>query len=347
MFRASGRSFNPLGLNSTGVAWASIGIEDGDVAPRRAHKKGRGTGMIKIGIVSSGILCWLFAMLLLCGFRKPDERMTREERPVPVKAMRVVARDLARTLDFVGDIRARDEALVYPKVSGKVIEKTKQEGASVAKGEAILFVDRDETGYKFEKAPVESPLTGVVGRVFVDVGSHLTPQTAVALVVNLESVKINVAIPEIRLSEVVLGQTAVVSADAYPGEEFKGIVVQLSPVLDPVTRSAPAEIAVSNAGHRLKPGMYARVKILVAEYKKIPVLLKEAVVGRSENHAFVYAIEGGQAVRKKVLLGFQEEPFVAVKEGVKEGDLVVVVGQEKLQDGSKVVVETMDVPERV
>lgn len=302
---------------------------------------------VKMGVVSSTLVCFLSVILLLCGFRKSDERSMQEERPLPVKAMRVETQDIVRTLDFVGDIRGRDEALVYPKVSGKVIEKIKEEGAPVVKGEAMMFVDRDETGYKFEKAPVESPLTGVVGRVFVDLGSQLTLQTPVALVVNMESVRIGVYIPESRLGEVILGQTASVSVDAYPDEEFMGVVAKLSPVLDSATRSAPAEIAVSNEGHRLRPGMYARVKILVAEYKKIPVLLKEAVVGRSENHALVYAIEGGRAVRKKVMLGFQEEPFVAVNEGVKEGDLIVVVGHEKLRDGMKVVVEMIDVPERV
>ncbi|MEW6101019.1 MAG: hypothetical protein AB1481_01855, partial [Candidatus Omnitrophota bacterium] len=65
---------------------------------------------------------------------------------IPVRVVKVEMRSLEEALDYSGSIKAQDEAVVYPKVSGKVIEKIKEEGSQVEKGEVILYLDRDEVG---------------------------------------------------------------------------------------------------------------------------------------------------------------------------------------------------------
>ena len=120
---------------------------------------------------------------------------------IPVTVEKVVLQDIQETLDYIGDIRAFDEVAIYPKVSGKIVEKVKQEGASVVKGEIIAYIDRDEVGLKFERAPVESPRQGIIGRIYVDIGTQVSPQTEIGLVVNMDSMKINLDIPEKYLSQ--------------------------------------------------------------------------------------------------------------------------------------------------
>jgi len=93
-------------------------------------------------------------------------------------------------------LRQKTKAIIYPKVSGKIIEKLKNEGDSVVKGDVIAYIDRDEVGFKFEKAPVESPMNGIIGRVYVDIGTQVSTQTAVALAVRMDNVKIDLDIPE-------------------------------------------------------------------------------------------------------------------------------------------------------
>src|SRR3989338_7346451 len=78
-------------------------------------------------------------------------------KAIPVKVMKVKLENLKKLLEYAGSIKGRDEAVVYPKVSGKIIEKVREDSSPIAKGELILFIDRDEIGLKFEKAPVESP----------------------------------------------------------------------------------------------------------------------------------------------------------------------------------------------
>ncbi len=282
----------------------------------------------------------LAAVLFFSGCQnKPDAvKAGAASEAIPVKAEKVILRDIFETLDYVGNIKAKDEVIVYPKVSGKIIQKVKEDGNTVEKNEAIAYIDRDEVGLKFEKAPVQSPLSGIIGRVYVDIGQNVDMQTPVALVVSMDKVKIDFDTPEKYLPRVSLGQQARINVDAYPQQEFLGQVSKISPVVDLTTRSAPVEITVDNPGHRLKSGMFAKVRLILEEHKNVPVILKEAVIGR-EPDLYVYVIENNRAVLKKITLGLREGPYYQVREGLKQGDIVVIMGQQRLRDNAQVSVE--------
>jgi len=277
----------------------------------------------------------LFILFSGCG-KKIEKKI--EEEVIPVRVVTIQPQRLDISIEYVGDIRAFDEVVVYPKVSGKIIEKIKEDGQSVAKGEAIAYIDRDEVGLKFEKAPVESPLAGVIGRVYVDIGTYVNVQTPVALVVNMDKVKILLEIPEKYLPKISLEQEASIYVDAYPTEEFQGKVTKISPVVDLATRSAPVEISLDNPDHRLKSGMFARVKLVIDSRENAFVILKEAVIGQ-EPDTYVYVVKEGRAVLEKVTLGIRQGPYYEVKDGLKEKDLVVIVGQQKLYENAPVKME--------
>lgn len=272
-----------------------------------------------------------------------------KDTKISVRVEKVRLQDIARTLEYIGNVKAEAEVMVYPKVSGKIIEKIKEDGSAVDKGDIIAYIDRDETGLKFEKAPVESPIKGTVGRVFVDIGSQVTAQTlagaqtAVAMIVDMDTMKIDLDIPEIYLPRVSLGQQAAISFDAYPGEIFTGVLTKISPVLNLLNRAAPVEIQIDNKDHRLKSGMFARVIIVIEEHKQVPVVIKEALIGK-DPELYVYVAENEKALLKKVTVGIRSGENVEITSGLTEGDLVVVMGQQRLYDNAPVRVE-MDEPE--
>jgi RND family efflux transporter, MFP subunit len=265
-----------------------------------------------------------------CGAKKDKAKYIEE--PIPVKVVKVKTQDLDKALEYVGNIQGEDEAQVFPKVSGKIIEKVRREGDLVSKGDLLAYIDRDEVGLKFEKAPVESPLTGVVGRVYVDIGSSVNTDTPIALIANLDKAEIHLDIPEKFLPKISLGQDADITVDAYPNEKFLGKVTMISPIVDLQTRAAPIEIKIENADHRLQSGMFAKVKLVIEEQKNVPVILKEAIIGRGEN-TYVYIVDGNRAFLKSVTLGLRQGPYYGVENGVKSGEKVVVVGQQRLRDG--------------
>ncbi len=284
------------------------------------------------------ILLFIVTVIAISGCGRKTSPIEKQEA-VPVRAMKVTLEDLERSLEYVGDLRGQNEAVVYPKVSGKIVEKIKEDGSVVEKGDVIAYIDRDEVGLRFEKAPVESPLAGIVGRVYVDIGSNVTPGTPIALVSDMNKMEIGLDIPEKYLPEVVLGQEARMVVDAYPGEEFTGRVTMISPIVDLETRTAPIEIVIDNADSRLRSGMFAKVKLTIEEKKAVPVVLKEAIMGKEPN-TYVFAIESGRAVLREVSVGIHQGPYFEIIKGAKEGDIVAVMGQQKLMDGSKVAVET-------
>ncbi|MCX7926605.1 MAG: efflux RND transporter periplasmic adaptor subunit [Candidatus Omnitrophica bacterium] len=257
---------------------------------------------------------------------------------IPVQVSRVKTENIMETLEYAATIKAAEEVLVFPKVSGKVIEKLKKEADSVEQKEPILFIDRDEVGFNFEKAPVESPISGIVGRVYVDLGTQVDPKTAVCLVVSMDKVKINFDVPEIYIGKISIGKKAEISVDAYPKEIFEGFVSKISPVVDPMTRTVMVEIIVDNPQHRLKSGMFARVKLILEQLLNQPVVPKEAIMGKQPNQ-YVYVVEGKKAVLRKAEFGVRSGDYVQVKKGLKENELVVVLGQQRLSDGAEVIFE--------
>jgi len=284
------------------------------------------------------IILSLFIFVFFAGGCKPRTDKPKVNGIIPVKVVRIELKDLDDTIDYVGNIKAQDEAIVYPKVSGKIIEKVKEDGALVNKGDVIAYIDRDEVGLKFEKAPVETPIGGIVGRIDIDLGQNVSIDTPIALVVNMDKVKIDLDVPEKYLPKVSLGQEAKIKVDAYPDKEFLGKVTKFSPVVDLNTRTSPAEITIDNKDYLLKSGMFAKVNLVISKLTSVPVIPKEAVMGR-DGYLYVFVIENNKSILKKITLGIRQGPFFEVKEGIKDGDYVVIMGQQRLYDGAQVSME--------
>ncbi|MCM8798776.1 MAG: efflux RND transporter periplasmic adaptor subunit, partial [Candidatus Omnitrophica bacterium] len=90
--------------------------------------------------------------------------------------------------------------------------------------------------------------------------------------------------------------------------------------------------------HLLKSGLFAKVSLIISEHKNVPVILKEAVLGKEPN-LYVFLIENNKAFLREVKLGLRQGQYYEVLEGVKEGDLVVIMGQQKLFEGAEVTIE--------
>jgi membrane fusion protein, multidrug efflux system len=285
------------------------------------------------------------ALFFVCGCQKGPAVPTKAaaaagsaQEAVPVKVAVVTGQTIQELLDYVADIKAQEEVMVYPKVTGKVIEKTKDEGAVVAKNEAVMLLDRDEVGQTFALAPVESPIAGMVGKVYVDIGAHVSPQSPVAMVIDMNKVKVYLDIPEKYIPVVSVDMHASVTVDAYPGQVFDGIIAQISPVIDTLTRTAQAQIVIDNQDHRLRSGMFAKVKVVTAEYADSLVVLKEAVMGK-EPQQYVYVVEDGTARLREIKTGVRQGAYVQVIKGLAKGDKVVIMGQQRLFEGAVVLVE--------
>src|SRR5688572_12616834 len=142
----------------------------------------------------------------------------------------------------------------------------------------------DELRITLSNTRIASPVDGFVGKRYVDTGAFVGPNSPVASVVDIRTVRMVANLVERDVKRVPVGTRAAVEVDAFPGETFSGRVSRVAPVFDPATRTAEMEIEVPNAGFRLKPGMYARVQLTVdtkADALTIPRAALVAIDGKN------------------------------------------------------------------
>lgn len=194
---------------------------------------------------------------------------------------------------------------------------------------------RDELRINLANTTVNSPVTGFVARRLVDPGAVVTQNVIILSVVDISTVRLVVNLVERDLRKVDVGAVGTVGVDAYPGETFTGRVARVAPVLDPATRTAEMEIEIPNGSGRLKPGMYARVR-LVSTSKADALVVPKAAVVDSQGRKGVFMVQNNQAVFREVKLGLEEPNRFEVTDGLKEGDAVVTTGASALRDGARV-----------
>ncbi|MBL7131699.1 MAG: efflux RND transporter periplasmic adaptor subunit [Candidatus Omnitrophica bacterium] len=305
----------------------------------RKHRLHRFRILITQIIFLATLYSLLATSLTGCSPRIPQEEVIK----MPVRAIEVKRGVLKEILFYVGDIKAEDEVVVYPKVSGKIIEKLAKEGDLVKEGDVLAYVDRDEVGFKFQKAPVESPIDGVLGRVYVDRGTSVSASIPIALIVNMDKVKVRIDAVERDLPKIKVGQRAEVRVDAYPEEIFVGSVEKVSPIVNLASRTAPIEIEIANLQHRLNPGSFAKVKILVKEREGVLIIPRDALIKEdSSNYVFVVknnkAHKAHKVHKQKIELGLCENNKFEVINGLKEGELIITMGNARLKEGDMIEV---------
>ncbi|MFP4057475.1 MAG: efflux RND transporter periplasmic adaptor subunit [Candidatus Brocadiia bacterium] len=187
-----------------------------------------------------------------------------------------------------------------------------------------------------DESSIEAPIGGVVARKNLDEGNMVAPGVSIVTLVEVRTVKVLVGVNERDVALVEKGQTrATVRTDAYPQEVFRGTVHKVSPVADERTRTVEVEIHVPNPQRRLKPGMFARVELVLEQRQGVPVVPRDAVL-RHEGELYAFVVEGGKARRRPVELGIDAGEEAEVTSGLEAGEKLVVRGQRRLEDGTEV-----------
>jgi RND family efflux transporter MFP subunit len=194
----------------------------------------------------------------------------------------------------------------------------------------------DELRITLANTIIRSPVTGFVGKRYLDPGAFASQNTPVVSVVDISTVRMVANLVEKDLKRVRQGTPAAVEVDAYPGEQFTGRVARVAPVFDPATRTAPMEIEIPNAAYRLKPGMYSRVRLTVDTRPNALVIPRNALV-EVEGRQGVFVASGQKATFAPVETGLQDEAKVEITSGLNEGARIVTTGAGALRDGQAIV----------
>ena len=188
-------------------------------------------------------------------------------------------------------------------------------------------------------ATITAPIAGILSMRYLDLGGLASPAAPIFEIVDMDTVKATVSVIEADLSKLdPENQVATIEVDAL-AQPITGKISLISPVLDQASRSAKVEITIDNTDLRLKPGMFAKVKIPVEIREDAILLPRSAVIEDSiRNTQIVFVVADGHSKRRQVEMGLTEGSRVEITTGLSEGELVVIAGQHTLKDGEEVTV---------
>jgi RND family efflux transporter MFP subunit len=185
---------------------------------------------------------------------------------------------------------------------------------------------------------IRAPFGGYITKRFLDEGSLVSQGTtnSIYILSDISRLKIIINVPEKDVPKLDNVRNVFISADAYPGEIFSGRFRKMAQALDMNTRTMPVQIDIDNKMQLLKPGMFAKVELLLNTNTETLIIPEECIM-KDEKGEFVYiAGDDNTAVKKYVLTGLKSGNKTEIVTGISETDKIISTGQELLQENSKV-----------
>jgi membrane fusion protein (multidrug efflux system) len=190
---------------------------------------------------------------------------------------------------------------------------------------------------RLDKSTLRAPFSGVIGLRNVSVGNYVQEGSEIVTIQAIDPLKVDFRIPELYMSDVRQGQTLEITLDAMPDKRYEGKVFAISPLIDEGGRAIVMRAQVNNRGGDLRPGMFARVRLLFGATQPSPTVQETALVPQRDEQ-YVFVVRDNRAQQVKVEIGQRRDGMVEVLAGLKEGDMVVTAGHQKIRDGLAVTV---------
>jgi multidrug efflux pump subunit AcrA (membrane-fusion protein) len=280
--------------------------------------------------------------------QKANQRdSTNQPTVFAVATTKAVKGQIRDYMALSGDIVASTTVDAYSDVAGKISKLFVSVGQRVQKDDPLAEVDPSRPGMTFNPGIVKAPITGTVVALPAQLGMTISQSVPVARLAGSGSLEVRTYVAERFISKMRVGLPVELTLDAFPGKVFYGQVRELSPTVDPVSRTMEVRITVNNESNILKAGMFAKVKIITEEKAGIVKIPATAIV-RRYGEQYVFTVETDPqdpaltiAKKRLVTAGILIDDQVEIRNGVEPGAEVVLRGQSLLEDGVRVrVVDT-------
>lgn len=183
------------------------------------------------------------------------------------------------------------------------------------------------------KTRVIAPFEGLVGLKKLSVGEYVSPGTELLSLVSVDPLEVDFRVPEHYLSKVKLDSPVELRFDAFPDQSYTAKVGAINPQVDAAGRSLWLRAQVANPDRSLRPGLFARIRLNLAEDQAI--MVPETALAPSGGNQYVYQVVNHVAQRVPVTVGQRRDAWVEVL-GIEAGDEVIVSGLQKVSEGTMV-----------
>jgi len=183
---------------------------------------------------------------------------------------------------------------------------------------------------------VLAPISGVIASRDIKPGNFVQINSPIFRIVDTARLEATLNVPEREIAKLRPGQAVDLTVDALPGKRFTGTVDRVAPVVD--TGSGTFRVVAGFDGNSdLQAGMFSRLAIRYDQRENALVVPRRALLEDGGEPA-VFAVRDGKAARVPLQLGYSDGGWVEVRQGLSEGDAVVVAGKAALREGTAVQV---------
>lgn len=196
---------------------------------------------------------------------------------------------------------------------------------------------------KLDRTRIRAPFNGIVGIRKVNVGDYVRDGDALINIEDIAILKLDFRLPEVYLARLRPGQSLEVTSDVMPGVVFPAQVEAIDPLVDAEGRAVLLRARLDNDEGRLRPGVFARVRLIVEQRDNVMLIPESALIPAPGRTQYVFRVQDGIARYVGVKTGMRRAAEVEITEGLSPGDMVVAAGQFKLRDGAAVAVARPDV----
>lgn len=210
-------------------------------------------------------------------------------------------------------------------------------GTQVARDEALASLRVNEAELaaaqlRLDQTQIRAPFDGVAGLKSVSVGTFVSRSQELLSFIDLKPIYVDFSVPESYAKDLHAGQEVDAVVEGFDSLPITGEIIAIDPKADQATHSVHVRGELPNEMGQLKPGEFVRVGLELGKEEDV-VLIPQVAVEREGDQTYVFLVVDGVAVRTEVTIGQKENDMIQILDGVKEGNLVITVGQLKIQDG--------------
>lgn len=220
---------------------------------------------------------------------------------------------------------------LYEK-GGVTLNDLKQSGYDYANAQISVKNAR----IQMEKMKITSPFDAVItGLPYYTQGSEIETGETIAGLMDYKKMMLDINLPEKYINDISTGKEVRITNYALPGDTLNGRISQLSPAINPETRTFKGKIEINNPGLKLRPGMFVKADIITSRADSAIVISKDIILSRQRGMT-VFVVEKGVARERVIQTGLENNESVQVLRGLKPNERVVSDGFETLSHNARV-----------
>ncbi len=235
-------------------------------------------------------------------------------------------------LQLAASTHARYAALAESRAVSQ--QEVDQASASLAAKQAALELVKAQ----LEDATITAPFDGVAGERLVSLGQYVAIGAPLTTVIDADPMKAAFDVPEHHFAQLQAGQAIQLTVAAYPDAQFQGEVYFVDPQVRADTRTVLVKALVPNADGRLRPGMFASLRLVTQVRARALVIPESAILLQGQTTSLFVVKEGGVVEPRVVTAGVRLAGMVEITSGLQAGEMVIVEGVQKVFPGATVSV---------